>query len=601
MAEPSSSFFQSDQVEAQPQRRALLLRLVGYLKPYWPGLVALLLLMVAGAVLDVLPSEFTLRLIDHHLAKGSLRGAGPLVSSFVGFVVLGFLVQTARFALLAWVGQRAMLDLRIQVFSHLMKRSTHFFHRNPVGRLMTRVISDVQNLNEMFSSGFVAIVGDALSLTAIVAWMFSKHVGLALVAVGILPLLLVATEIFRRYASAAYRETQGRYAAIQAFLQEQLSGISLVQMNTQEPRSRMLFREFNQNYLDAFLRTIFAYAVFFPVVEFITNGTLAALIFYAGFKLQSGTLTLGLLLAFIQQSGRFFRPIRELAERYNVMQTALASSERIFKLLDNTDQVPEPEVPEPVAFRAEIRLEDVSFAYEAGGRLVVRGLSGVIPKGRRVAVVGHTGAGKSTLINLLMRFYDVGEGRITVDGVDLRRVGLKPLRGLFGLVLQDVFIFSGTLEENITLGRPLDPERLAEVLEQSQLGDMVGRLALGLQTQVGERGQKLSAGERQLLAFARMLYQEPEILLLDEATANIDSETEHKIQQVIERVSHRLTTFTIAHRLSTIKDADEIWVMDQGRLVERGSHDSLMAQAGTYAKLVRLQFEGQDALRGAST
>jgi ATP-binding cassette subfamily B protein len=582
-------------VDEQPHRHTLLVRLVGYLKPYWPGLVALLLLMAAGAVLDVLPSEFTLRLIDHHLAKGSLRGAGPLVAAFLGFVVLGFVVQTARFALLAWVGQRAMLDLRMQLFAHLMKRSTHFFHRNPVGRLMTRVISDVQNLNEMFSSGFVAIVGDALSLTAIVVWMFYKHVGLALVAVGILPLLLVATEIFRRHASVAYRETQGRYAAIQAFLQEQLAGMPLVQMNAREAHSRRLFNDFNQKYLDAFLRTIFAYAVFFPVVEFITNGTLAALIFYAGFKLRAGTLTLGLLLAFIQQSGRFFRPIRELAERYNVMQTALASSERIFKLLDNTDQIPEDPEPIPATFREAIRLEGVSFAYEPGGRKVVRGLSGVIPRGRRVAVVGHTGAGKSTLINLIMRFYDVEEGRITVDGADLRRVGLTSLRGLFGLVLQDVFIFSGTLEENIALGRPLDRDRLEAVLEQSQLRDLVGRLPLGLATQVGERGQKLSAGERQLVAFARMLYLEPQVLLLDEATANIDSETENKIRQVIERVSHRLTTFTIAHRLSTIKDADEIWVMDQGQLVERGNHEELMLRGGTYAKLVRLQFEGEGA------
>jgi ATP-binding cassette subfamily B protein len=557
--------------------------------------VALLLLMVVGAVLDVLPSEFTLRLIDHHLAKGSMRGAGPLVGAFLGFVLLGFIVQIVRFSLLAWVGQMAMLDLRMQVFSHLMKRSTHFFHRNPVGRLMTRVISDVQNLNEMFSSGFVAIVGDALSLTAIVVWMFSKHAGLALVAVGIMPLLLLATEIFRRYASAAYRETQGRYAAIQAFLQEQLSGISLVQMNAQEARSRMQFGEFNQKYLDAFLRTVFAYAVFFPVVEFITNGTLAALILYAGFKLQAGTLTLGLLLAFIQQSGRFFRPIRELAERYNVMQTALASSERIFKLLDNRDEIREDPAAQAVTFQRELRLKDVSFAYEPGGRKVVRGLSGVIPKGRRVAVVGHTGAGKSTLINLLMRFYDVEEGGIEVDGVDLRQCKLMELRGLFGLVLQDVFIFSGSLEENIVLGRALDVRRLASVLEQSQLDELVDRLPEGLATQVGERGQKLSAGERQLVAFARMLYLEPAILLLDEATANIDSETEHKIQTVIERVSHRLTTFTIAHRLSTIKDADEIWVMDQGQIIERGNHEDLMGQGGTYAKLVRLQFERSEA------
>jgi ATP-binding cassette, subfamily B, multidrug efflux pump len=596
MADVSSTFFHSDQVDAHPMRHTLLLRLVGYLKPYWLGLLALLVLMAAGAFLEVMPSEFTLRLIDRHIATGSLRGSGPLIAAFFGLLVLGFLVAFVRFALLAWVGQMAMLDLRIQLFAHLMKRSTHFFHRNPVGRLMTRVISDVQNLNEMFSSGFVAIVGDALSLLAIVAWMFTKHAGLAAVALGIMPFLLVATEVFRRHASEAFRETQGRYAAIQAFLQEQLSGMSLVQLNAQEAKSGGLFRDLNQKYLSAFLRTILAYAVFFPVVEFITSATLAALILYAGFKLQAGTLTLGLLLAFIQQSSRFFRPIRELAERYNIMQTAMASSERIFRLLDNQDEIREGPGAITPAFQHELRFEEVSFAYEEGGRRVIERLSGTIPKGQRIAVVGHTGAGKSTLINLLMRFYDVSEGAITLDGTDLRRLRLKELRGLFGLVLQDVFIFSGSLEENITLGRGLDAGRLHSALQQSQLQDLADRLPLGLQTQVGERGQKLSAGERQLVAFARMLYDEPRLLLLDEATANIDSETEHKIQAVIEQVSHRLTTFTIAHRLSTIKDADEIWVMDQGRIAERGTHDQLMVQGGLYAKLVRLQFDAERPL-----
>jgi len=595
MAEPASSFFHSDQMDASPMRHTLLLRLMGYLKPYWPGLLALLALMAAGAFLEVMPSEFTLRLIDRHIAAGSLRGSGPLIAAFCGMLVLGFVVAFLRYVLLAWIGQMAMLDLRVQLFSRLMGRSTHFFHRNPVGRLMTRVTSDVQNLNEMFSSGFVAIVGDALSLLAIVAWMFVKHAGMAAVALGVMPFLLVATEVFRRHASEAFRETQGRYAAIQAYLQEQLSGMSLVQMNAQEPRSGRRFQALNQKYLSAFLRTILAYAVFFPVVEFITSATLAALILYAGFRLQSGTLTLGLLLAFIQQSGRFFRPIRELSERYNVMQAAMASSERVFRLLDNDEEIGEAPGAAVPAFQRELRFEDVSFAYDEGGRRVIERLSGSIPKGRRVAVVGHTGAGKSTLINLLMRFYDVSDGAITLDGADLRGLKLKELRGLFGLVLQDVFIFSGTLEENITLGRGRDADRLALALEQSQLQDLVGRLPMGLGTQVGERGQKLSAGERQLVAFARMLYEEPRILLLDEATANIDSETEHKIQCVIERVSHKLTTFTIAHRLSTIKDADEIWVMDQGRILERGTHDGLMERNGHYARLVRLQFEPEQA------
>jgi len=587
----SSSFFHSDQVDQKPLRHALILRLLKYLKPYLWHLIILLALMGCGAVLEVMPSEFTRRLIDHHLTQGDLKGTGHLFAAFIAFICLSFVVQLARSILLGWVGQKAMLDLRLQLFGHLLRRSTSFFQHNPVGRLMTRVTTDVQNLNEMFSSGFVAIVGDALSLLAIVIWMYLMHPVMATIALFILPFLILATEIFRRKAGEAFRETQGRYAAIQAYLQERLSNMSLVQLNANENVSRSAFDGLNRSYLRAFLRSVFAYSVFFPVVEFLTSVTLAGIIFYAGYKIEMGGVTLGLLLAFVQQSGRFFRPIRELAERYNVMQTAMASSERIFILLDNRDEIPDAEKAKDPIFEKEICFNDISFAYEPDGRSVVNNLHGSIPKGKRIAVVGHTGAGKSTLINLLMRFYDPTEGSVTLDGVDVRELNLAKYRELFGLVLQDVFIFSGSLEDNILLGRPKDKNRLASVLEQSQLLSLVERLPLGLETQVGERGQRLSAGERQLLAFARMLYGNPAVLLLDEATANIDSETEERIQNVFTRVSRHLTTFTIAHRLSTIQDADEIWVMDQGRLVERGNHYELLSKDGIYTNLVRLQFE----------
>lgn len=593
MSQEAVEFFQSDQITNKPLRHTLLFRLASYLNPYWKALVSLLLLMGFGAVLEVLPAELTVRIIQA-VTSSSPTPLRPLLLLFFGVILLGVMVTFVRYYLLAWIGKKAVTDLRLEVFKHLMSRSTHFYHRNPVGRLMTRITSDINSLNEMFSSGFVAILGDAMSLVAIVAWMYLKHPGMATIALGIMPFLLIATEIFRRYAGDAFRETQGRYAAIQSFVQEQISGMSLVQINEQEVTSRKQFKNLNESYLQAFLKTILAYSIFFPVVEFITSATLAALIWFASSQLQLGLVDFALLIAFVQLTGRFFRPIRELAERYNIMQTALASSERIFRLLDNRDEIKDIlDGSMNIPFERAIDFKDVSFAYDdygKGGRVVIKHMTGTIPKGSRIAVVGHTGAGKSTLINLMMRFYDASEGKITFDGQDIREFPLKKLRKKFGLILQDVFVFSGSLQDNIILDHPLDPKRLNEVIDQSQLRFLISRLPQGIMTQVGERGQKLSAGERQLLAFARMMYQSPEVLLLDEATANIDSETEHRIQQVIARISHQMTTFTIAHRLSTIRDADEIWVMDQGEIIERGSHEGLLAQDGYYATLVRFQF-----------
>jgi ATP-binding cassette subfamily B multidrug efflux pump len=588
----------------------ILRRLVQYLKPYRKAVFAALALLLLNSAAQVLGPLLTKTAIDKYLvpadppARSLLDGwlaADPWIGLaqislvYLAAIALGALFEFGQTYLMVWTGQRAMFDLRKRIFAHLQHLDIRFFDHSPVGRLVTRVTTDVDALNELFSSGLVTILADLLMLSFIVAVMLKLSPGMTLLMLAILPLVVWVTVIFRRSVSASYRRTRVAVAKINSFLQEHVSGIAVLQLFNREARARDDFDKINREHMDAFKDAIFAYGWFYPVVEFLSMLALALLLSYGGWQAERGEVTLGVVVAFFQYGLRFFRPIQDLSEKYNILQSAMAAAERVLKLLDTA-----PEITAPASAKAfpqgpaAIEFDHVWFAYKEP-EWVLKDVSFRIEPGETVAVVGHTGAGKTTLISLLLRFYDVQRGAIRIGGVDLREMDPVEVRSGFGVVLQDPYLFTGTLAENVRLGTDsITDERIRQAAEQVNLLDYVEELPDGFGHTIRERGAGLSTGEKQLVSFARALAHDPRFLILDEATSSVDTETEAKIREALDRLVAGRTSIIIAHRLSTIQRADRILVMHKGELRESGTHQELLALRGLYRRLYELQYKDQE-------
>ncbi len=583
-------------VPAAKYDAAMLRRLLHYLRPYrWLAAGAVFLLLVQSGLALIGP-RLTQHALDVAIPGKDLGLLGLLAGLYFASLLFELVVEYGGALLTAFVGQRVMYDLRMEIFDHLQRLSVTYFDRNPVGRLMTRVTSDVETLNELFSSGVVTIFGDVFTLVAIMGMMLVIDVKLALVTFAVIPLVWLTARIFRRRVRDAFRDIRYRLARLNAYLQERLSGMRVVQLFGREDDSARRFAELNREHLGAHLRSITVYAIFFPVVEVLTAVAMALLLWYGGLRVLEGTLTVGVLAAFIQYTRRFFQPLQDLSEKFNLLQSAMASSERVFVLLDEPVSVREPAKPValPKPVRGEVRFEGVWFRYAPDGPWVLKDISFTASPGRTVALVGHTGAGKTTIVSLLLRFYDPERGRITVDGIDIRDLSTADLRSAIGFVQQDLFLFTGDILHNLTLGAPISPEAARQAAERVGADRFIARLPSGYDHRLGERGRSLSVGERQLLSFARALALDPRILVLDEATSSVDAEAEALIQRAIAELMAGRTSIVVAHRLSTILHADEILVMHHGEIRERGSHRELLAAGGLYERLYQLQLSGQE-------
>ena len=574
----------------------LMRRMLRYLRPR-RGLVAIAVsLLIVNALLALVGPVLTRQVLDVAVPQRDLGLLGTLTAAYLAALALEFVTEYAQGLLTTHIGQGVMHDLRMEIFGRLQRLSIPYFDRHPVGRLMTRVTSDVETLNELFSSGVVAIFGDLFTLLAIMALMLATDWRLALVAFAVIPLVWLTAYLFRRQVREAFRDIRVRLARMNSFLQEHLSGMRVVQLFGRERAAAEEFTAVNRSHLDAHLRSITVYAVFFPIIEILGSVAVALLLWYGGVRFASATLTVGTLAAFIQLTRRFFQPLQDLSEKFNILQSAMASSERIFGLLDAPVTVPEPVTAAVLSrpVRGEVRFDGVWFRYRADGAWVLRDVSFVASPGQTLALVGQTGAGKTTVISLLLRFYDPERGRITLDGVDIRDLPSSELRRFIGFVQQDLFLFSGDLLHNLRLDAPV-PEEAAEAAARRVGADrFIRRLPAGYGHVLGERGKSLSVGERQLLSFARALTLDPRILVLDEATSSVDTEAEAQIQQAIAELMVGRTSIVVAHRLSTILHADEILVFHHGEIRERGSHRELLDRRGHYERLYRLQLAGQD-------
>jgi ATP-binding cassette subfamily B multidrug efflux pump len=592
----------------------LMNRLLKYMAPYKWRVVFALLLVAVVTPLELAPPLLFQRAIDNYLVPGSTGALavskawrGVLLISVVYFAVLvfDFLAQYIQIRIMQRVGQQTMYDMRTEIFGHLQRLPMSYFDKNPVGRLMTRVTTDVDALNDLFAAGVVTMINDFFLLAVMAGLLFRIDRKLALDAMAVLPFILVVTLVFRRYVRDANRKIRTAIARINAFLQEYISGMSVVQLFNRENKARQEFARRNKDNMLAWRDAILAYALFYPAVEFLSFATIALIYWSGGNRILNNTLTLGVLIAFTMFAQRFFRPIQDLSEKFNILQSAMAASERIFKLLDEPITIesnPNPEWLESP--RGEIEFRNVWFSYKnvaepADEDWVLRDVSFRIAPGQTFAIVGHTGAGKTTLISLLLRFYDIQRGQILLDGIDIRLLDLQQLRKQFGIVLQDPFLFTGTIETNVRLGTPgISPKQVEHALDEVGLGDYVRSLPQGITTEVKERGSTLSVGQRQLISFARALAHNPQFLILDEATSSVDTKTELQIREALDRLLSGRTALVIAHRLSTIQHADCILVFHKGRLREQGAHQELLAHRGIYFRLYQLQYKEQELHNG---
>jgi len=569
----------------------LLRRLLRFLKPYrWHILGAIGLTLTASALGPLRPF-LTRMAIDDHIVKGDMPGLLVFVVIIVGVLLLQGTMQYALSLLMTWVGQRVLLDIRNTLYRHVQRLALRYFDTSPVGRIVTRVTSDVEVLNELFSSGVVMMISDVMVIVWILYFMWQTSPTLTLLTIVILPFLLTASFIFRSKVRVVYNAIRVQVGRMNTFVNEFVTGIRVVQLFRQEERMTNDFAAINREHRELQDRSIFYYSVFFPIVEFLSTVAMSIILWYTAGHILSGEMTIGMLVAFTQFAEMFFRPVRDLTEKYNTLQSSVVASERIFRLLD-TNQIVEDQA-DAVPFeglRHQIEFRNVHFAYD-GETEILKGISFGVKKGETVALVGATGAGKSSIINVLCRFYEFQQGDVIIDGRSIRQIQQQTLRSRIAVVLQDVFLFSRSVEENIALGRPeVSHEQVLEAARALGAAEFIERLPHGLDTNVRERGAVLSVGQKQLISFCRALASNPDILILDEATSNIDTETEQLIESSISTLLKGRTSIVIAHRLSTIQRADRIIVLHHGHIAEQGSHQELLALDGLYAKLYRLQF-----------
>jgi ATP-binding cassette subfamily B protein len=585
-------------------------RLLRYLRPYRARVALAVLLSLASSLLAITGPLFLRATVDRYLIpalggslayQAAMHGVVLVMLAYLAAIFTRFALDYTQTRMMQRVGQLAMYDLRRELFDRLQRLPLAFFDHSPLGRLVTRLTTDVDTLNDLFASGVVAMLGNCFILTAIVVTMLKLDWRLALAAFGVIPLIVVVTLLFRRSVRDANRRIRVAIARINSFLQEHITGMTVVQLFNREKKAKSQFAEANRAHMVAFKDAILAFALFYPAVEFLGVLAIAIVLWYGGLRVLAGTLTVGTLVAFILYAQQFFRPIQDLSEKFNVLQTAMAGSERIFRLLDEPITIESPEKPVPLGVpRGEIEFSHVWFAYSGGAQptdedWVLRDVSFRVRPGQTVALVGHTGAGKTTVISLLLRFYDVQRGQILLDGRDIREYNLHDLRRHFGIVLQDPVLFSGTLESNVRMGTEgIDRPAVERALEEVGLGAFLRTLPSGAGTAVGERGSTFSVGQRQLVSFARALAHNPRFLILDEATSSVDTKTELTIRAALDRLLTGRTAIVIAHRLSTIQHAGQILVFHKGRLREQGTHQELLARRGIYHRLYQLQYKDQE-------